>query len=81
MPLAYWLDEDKLKSVQVQCRIQGGGGAKVDLRMGRPLRAEFALSTVATVTRVIARYETLCRGVARNFYILRQEIGLGFVTT
>ena len=44
----------------------------------RPLRAEFALSTVATVTRVIA---TLCRGVARNFYILRQEIGLGFVTT
>ena len=23
---------------------------------GRPLRAEFALSTVATVTRVIARY-------------------------
>ena len=48
---------------------------------GRPLRAEFALSTVATVTRVIARYETLCRGIARNFYILRQEIGLGFVTT
>ena len=44
----------------------------------RPLRAEFALSTVATV---IARYETLCRGVARNFYILRQEIGLGFVIT
>ena len=30
---------------------------------GRPLRAEFALSTVATITRVIARYETLCRGV------------------
>ena len=29
---------------------------------GRPWRAEFALSTVATVTRVIARYETLCRG-------------------
>ena len=48
---------------------------------GRPLRAEFALSTVATVTRVIATYETLCRGVARNFYILSQEIGLGFVTT
>ena len=47
----------------------------------RPLRAEFALSTVTTVTRVIARYETLCRGVASNFYILRQEIGLGFVTT
>ena len=43
---------------------------------GRYLRAEFALSTVATVTRVIARYETLCRGVARNFYILKQEIGL-----
>ena len=48
---------------------------------GRPLRAELALSTVATVTRIIARYETLCREVARNFYILRQEIGLGFVTT
>ena len=48
---------------------------------GRPLRAEFALSTVETVTRVIARYETLCRGVARNFYILRQKIGLGFMTT
>ena len=48
---------------------------------GRPLSAELALSTVATVTRVIARYETLCRGVARNIYILRQEIGLGFVTT
>ena len=47
----------------------------------RPLRAEFSLSTVATVTRVIARYETLCRGVARNFYILRQVIGLGFITT
>ena len=29
----------------------------------RRLRAEFALSTVATVTRVIARCETLCRGV------------------
>ena len=39
---------------------------------GRPLRAEFALSTVTTVTRVIARYETLCRGVARNFYIYTQ---------
>ena len=39
---------------------------------GRPLRAEFALSTVATVTS---------RGVARSFYILRQEIGLGFVIT
>ena len=38
---------------------------------GRPLRAEFALSTVATVTKVSARYETLCRRVARNFYILR----------
>ena len=69
--------------------LKGGGGndiSKVDLRIWivgewRPLRAEFALSTVATVTRVIARYETLCRGVARNFYILRQEIGLGFVTT
>ena len=48
---------------------------------GRPLRAEFVPSTVATVTRVIARYEALCRGVARNFYILRQKIGLGFVTT
>ena len=48
---------------------------------GRPLRAEFADSTVATVTRVIARYDRLCRGVARNFYILRQEIGLGFETT
>ena len=48
---------------------------------GRPLRAELAFSTVATVTRIIARYEALCRGVARNFYILRQEIGLGFVTT
>ena len=48
---------------------------------GRPSRAEFALSTVATVTGVIARYETLCGGVARNFYTLRQEIGLGFVTT
>ena len=48
---------------------------------GRPLRAELALSTVATVTRIIARYETFCRGVTRNFYILRQEIGLGFVTT
>ena len=47
---------------------------------GRPLRTEFAFSTVATVTRVIAGYETLCRGVATNFYILRQEIGLGFVT-
>ena len=46
-----------------------------------PLRAELALSTVATVTRIIARYETLCRGVAGNFYILRQEIGLGFVAT
>ena len=45
------------------------------------MKAEFALLTVATVTRVIARYETLCRGVARNFYILRQEIGLEFVTT
>ena len=32
------------------------------------LRAEFALSTVAT----------LQRGVARNFYILRQEIGLAW---
>ena len=42
------------------------------------LRAEFALSTVATL---LTRYETLCRGVARNFYILGQEIGLGFVTT
>ena len=56
----------------------------MDLRIlysarGGPLRAEFALSTVATVTRVIARYETLYRGVARNFYILRQEIWLGFV--
>ena len=30
---------------------------------GRNLRAEFSLSTVATVTRVIARYETLCRGI------------------
>ena len=48
---------------------------------GRPLRAEFALSTVATVTRVIARYQTLWRGVVRNFFIPRQEIGLGFVTT
>ena len=57
----------------------------MDLRIldsgGRPLRAEFALSTITTVPRVIARYETLCRGVARNFYILKQEIGLGFVTT
>ena len=44
---------------------------------GRPLRAEFAFSTVATVTRVIARYETLCRGVARNFYILaRDRVGI-----
>ena len=45
-------------------RILKKGGndiSKVDLRgrgEGRPLRAEFALSTVATVTRVIARYET-----------------------
>ena len=28
------------------------------------------------VTGVI---DKICRGVARNFYILRQEIGLGFV--
>ena len=58
---------------------RGGGGVMISLRWisgfwivgdGRPLRAEFALSTVATVTRVTARYETLCRGVARNFYIL-----------
>ena len=51
------------------------------MRGGRPSRAEFALSTVATVTRVTAKYETMCRGIARNYYILRQEIGLGFVTT
>ena len=31
---------------------------------GRHLRAEFALSTVATVTRVIARDETLARNFA-----------------
>ena len=39
------------------------------------LKAEFALSTVATVTGVIDNnyYEKLCRGVARNFYILRQD--------
>ena len=36
---------------------------------GRPLRAEFALSTVATVTRVIARYETLCRGVRSQEFL------------
>ena len=48
---------------------------------GRRLKAEFALLTVAAGTRVIVRYERLCKGVARNFYILRQEIGLGFVTT
>ena len=65
----------------------GGGGVMISLRwisgfwIVGPLRAELALSTVATVTRIIARYETLCRGVARNFYILRQEIGLGFVAT
>ena len=51
------------------------------MREGRHLRAKFALSTVTTVAGVIARYETLCIGVARNFYILRQEIGFGFVTT
>ena len=59
----------------------GNDIAKVDFWIvgeGRCLRDEFALSTVATVTRVNARYETLCRGVARNFYILRQEIRLGF---
>ena len=31
---------------------------------GRRLRAKFALSTVGTVTRVIVRYERLCKGVA-----------------
>ena len=80
--------------VHINCRSRilkrGGGGAMISLRWisgfwivgeGRPLRAELAFSTVATVTEIIARYETLCRGVARNFYILRQEIGLGFVTT
>ena len=49
-------------------RILKRGGAMISLRWisgfwivgeGRPLRAEFALSTVSTVTRVIARYETL----------------------
>ena len=45
---------------------------------GRHLRTEFALSTVATVPRVIA----LCRGVyTQEIYILRKEMGLGFVTT
>ena len=38
----------------------------------RPLRAEFALSSVAIVTRDMKH----CTD-----YILRQEIGLGFVTT
>ena len=41
---------------------------------GRPLRTEFALSTVATVTRVTARYETVQR--SSQTYLVGDRVGI-----